>query len=211
MIRWGLWLRRGALLFGTLVLMGALLTGRALVEGEREMRRSDAAFDRGDVREAVLHARRAAIAYAPGAPHLGPAFERLTAVAIGAEAAGDADVARLAWRAVRSAALETRHFWIPERQRLERANRELARLQAGTPPRRAEARRALQTLSRDDAPRAGWALVLGLGFVLTLSGLAWCALSGITRDGELRPVRARWGLLLTLLGAVCWTIAVYRA
>ena len=90
-----------------------VMTYRAVRDGNQALRASDLAFNRGDLADAVLHARRAATAYAPGAPHTRAARERLRAIAVGSEAAGDAETARLAWGALRAAALETRHVTVP--------------------------------------------------------------------------------------------------
>jgi hypothetical protein len=211
----GIWLRRLAVVLLTLVLAAAVLTARVVVDGEQEMRLSDEAFHAGDVRTATLHARRAAVLYAPGAPHVRPAYDRLVAVALGAEAAGETDVARTAWRAVRGAALETRHLWIPHQVELNRANRNLARLQTvsaktgsdGQP----EFEQALAKLGRDDAPRALWVMLLALGFACAIVGLALLGWRGVTPAGKITLANAKLGLVLALLGAACWTLAVFRA
>ncbi len=54
----------------------AAVTARAVNDGEGQMRRSDAAFNRGDLLESMLHARGAAVMYAPGAPHVARAYAR---------------------------------------------------------------------------------------------------------------------------------------
>jgi hypothetical protein len=207
----GVWLRRGSALCLLVVLAGAVLTARVVTEGEAELERSDAAFDRGDLRTAVLHARRAAIFYAPGAPHVGAAYARLAAVATGAEAAGQVDVARLAWGAIRGAALETRHLSTPRQADLDRANANLARLSEADSEVRAPAGSALARLTKDEVPRGPWVLVLGLGFGLLTAGLALVAGKGVSREGVASP---RWLLVATflvILGALCWTLAAYRA
>lgn len=205
----GIWLRRAALgmLFGVLVL--SALTGRMIVEGEAELRSSDAAFDRGDLPEATLHARRAATLYAPGAPHVGAAFARLRAIALGAESLGDVSMARRAWGAVRGAALEIRHVNAPYASELALANENLARLTAASPG--GDRQAAAKVLARDDAPRAEWVLVLALGFLLFASGLVLAARRGISPTGEIsRKVLATAGVL-ALFGVAFWTLAVYRA
>src|SRR5688572_14250308 len=105
------WLRRIALGLLAVVLTLAAVTAKVLADGERHMRASEEAFDSGKLREAIISARRAATLYAPGAPHVDAAYGRLAAVAVGAEAAGQIDVARQSWEAIRSAALESRHVW----------------------------------------------------------------------------------------------------
>lgn len=202
------WLRRvaaGLLLF---VLVFAGLTARMLLEGEGELRKSDAAFDRGELRDAILFARRAATLYAPGAPHVRAAYARLEAIAVGAEASSQPDIALSAWGAMRSAALETRHVQDPHARELALANASIARLQTVAGGDRA---RAVRLLSRDDAPHAGWILVLGLGFGAFASGLGLSVARGIATDGRANPRMLALSAVLTLLGAACWTLAVFRA
>jgi hypothetical protein len=212
-----LWLRRSA---GALLLIVAafgVVTARAVVEGERAMRRSDAAFDRGELREAIVEARRAAILYAPGAPHVAAAYTRLEAIATGAESAGQRRTAAQAWRAVRAAALETRHVRVVYASELERANRHLARLEADALVRSEDAEpeaafgSARVALERDDAPRARWILALLAGFLLSAAGLVLAVWRGLDAQGRLTPARGWPGLLVLLAGVVCWTVAVYRA
>jgi len=194
------------MLLGVLVFAG--LTARMLVEGERELARSDAAFNRGDLRDAILYARRAAVLYAPGAPHVPSAYARLEAIAVGAESTGQPEVARQAWGAMRGAALETRHLWTPRGADLARANTNLARLDTVGGGDRG---RAARLLARDDAPRAQWILVLGAGFVLFAGGLLVAVRRGVGEDGR---ISTRFLLLsagVALLGVACWTLAVYRA
>src|SRR5262249_15027502 len=122
------WLRRIALGMLFAVLLFAALTARIISDGEAALAKSDAAFDKGDLRDAILYARRAAVLYAPGAPHVSAAYARLKAVALGAEQTGQFEIARQAWGATRGAALETRHFVTPRELDLQRANASLARL-----------------------------------------------------------------------------------
>jgi hypothetical protein len=198
------------------VLIGAALSARVILEGQTELAASDAAFDQGDLRPALEHARRSATLYAPGAPHVQRAYERLTAIALGAEAAGQPKIAFLAWQDVRSAALESRHVWISHSAELERANQNLSRLEAvarGTPSadQNKVQQRALARLNEDSAPSPGWLALLGAGFLLALLGLALFALQGLDRAGKLSARRAQLGAVLFAIGAACWTIAAYKA
>jgi hypothetical protein len=210
-------LRTVALSLLVVVLALAALTARAVIEGRRELAASDTAFNQGDLREATEHARRAAVLYAPGAPHVPKAYARLVAIAVGAEATGQRREAETAWRAVRGAALETRHLWIPEAANLERANAALARLSVSPDDRstagdqKAALERARAELGRDDAPSAQWLVALVLGFAAALSGLTLVAARGVTREGRIVLDRAKLGILLALLGAACWTVAVWKA
>jgi len=210
------WLRRLALLAFLGVLMFAVFSARVISEGQSELLASDAAFDRGELVPALDHARRSATLYAPGAPHVQRAYERMTALALGAESAGQPKVAFLAWQAMRSAALESRHVWLPRANELQRANENLARLEAlardSTDNDRPKNQgQALTRLNADDAPAPGWIAVLGLGFLLALGGLGLFAFRGLDRAGKLSFPRARLGLLLFAIGAACWTLAAYKA
>jgi hypothetical protein len=210
----GRWLRRAALtvLLGLLAL--AALTASVLAQGEAAMERSDAAFNEGDLPNAVLHARTAATLYAPGAPHVSRAYDRLTAVAVGAEVSGQKAIAQAAWSAIRAAALETRHLHVSRPDVLERANRSLSRLSAQSPAAEGTLdgrKQALEHLSRDEAPRAHWVLVLALGFTLAAAGIIVIASKGVTADGGIIRRWAVYGLLMTAIGAACWTLAVLQA
>jgi len=209
-------LQRLSLLAFVVVLIGAALTARVILDGGAELAASNAAFDRGELVPSLEHARRSATLYAPGAPHVTLAYERLIAIAIGAEAAGQPKVAFLAWQAVRSAALESRHVWLPRQSELDRANQNLARLEAlaRDPTEADQSKTQTQALSRlvaDDAPAPAWILVLGVGFLLSLVGLALSAARGLDASGKVSLGRARLGLLLLAIGAACWTLAAYKA
>ncbi|HVW29547.1 MAG TPA: hypothetical protein VHC69_29490 [Polyangiaceae bacterium] len=207
------WLRRLALAMLLGVLTLAALTARIVVDGEAALAKSDAAFDKGDLRDAILYARRAAVLYAPGAPHVSAAYARLRAIALGAEATKDFDIARQAWGATRAAALETKHFTTPRELDLVRANAALARLAsadssgAGDPARDKMA----QALARDDAPQATWIVVLGAGFVLFAAGLLSLVTAGVSHEGELSRRGVTLSVVLAVAGVVLWTVAVYQA
>jgi hypothetical protein len=126
-IAWVLRIAKIAIVAGALV---AAVTVRVIVAGEREIALSTAALRAGDPHEAAVHARRAAGFYAPGAPHVRVAYERLIALATKAETRGDSKLAAFAWQGVRTAAMETRWLVTPHAEDLERANAALARLQA---------------------------------------------------------------------------------
>lgn len=203
------WLAKIAFLLLAGVVTLAILTARAVSRGEEMMSRSDAAFDEGHLRDAIELARRAAVSYAPGAPHVRRAYERLRAIAVGAESTGRPAIARAAWQAVRDASLESRHLWNARRAELDEANDNLSRLMARD-ERPSSRDRMRAVLERDEAPRGPWILVLGGGFMLIAVGLVWLGLRGF--DGRGAPLRRlAWPLLVLLAGVACWTIAVYKA
>ena len=198
------------------VIVLAVITVHALSLGEREMTLSDAAFRRADLELAVAHARRAAILYAPGAPHVEAAYARLVAIAVGSEATGRPETAERAWRAVRGAILETQHLWIPRRELLQRANYRLAALEQGARGHDSEGPRVsdpepFAALEANPATRLGWSGILVFGLLLWSGGLAGLALRGVGADGAWRLGQARWALLMLALGVACWTLAVFQA
>ena len=214
------WLRTTILAVLAGVLTLGLLTVRAIVSGQAEMEKSDRAFDEGNLALATLHARRAATLYAPGAAHVSAAYERLIAVAVGSEAAGQPQVAEQAWRAVRGAALETRHVHVVRASELERANQNLARLQAhagaaagpgGAGALRARYARALERLEQAHGPSTPWTAALLLGYALCACGLGWFAARGVSKEGALLVRSGRAGLFVALLGVACWGLAVWGA
>lgn len=216
MMRVNGWPQRAAMFAFSAVLVGAVFSARVIVEGESELAESDAAFNRGELTTALDHARRGATLYAPGAPHVQRAYERMTALALGAEASGQPKIAFLAWQAIRGAALESRHVFLPRQAELERANENLARLEAlgrdsAASDRPKNQSQALARLNADGAPDPAWIAVLGGGFLLALVGLALFALRGLNPTGKVSFQRARLGLLLFAIGAACWTLAAYKA
>jgi hypothetical protein len=211
-----LWVRRAS--FGLTVLAVALgaMTYRVVSDGTAALEQSDAAFHRGDLANAVLFARRAATAYAPGAPHTRAALARLRAVAVGSEGVGDTQSARLAWGAIRAAAIETRHVALPYARELDEANRALARLAVGPaltdPERRADAeRRAQAAFGAPPGPAPASGALLFAGFSVLAAGFLLVALRGITREGRIVPRGLVLGLGLLAIGAACWTFALYQA
>lgn len=208
--------RRASLALTLVVLAFAAMTVRVVHDGERALGASDQAFNRGDLANAVLYARRAAIAYAPGAPHTRAALARLRAVAVGSEGVGDLASARLAWGAIRAAALETRFFIEPYAAERDEADRALARLVSEPGAADAEARaralaRAREALARIPGPSPAGSLLLVLGLGLAALGTGWVALRGITREGRLMPRAFSVGVAVFVLGVACWTFAAYRA
>lgn len=207
------WLRRLAFAALLAVLVFASVTASTLARGEAALARSDEAFDVGRLRDSIVFARQAAVAYVPGAPHVRAGYARLRAIAIGAEATGHPAIAREAWEAVRAAVLESRHATGTHEDELRRANEQLSRLLAderGQSDPKARARLA-EALSADGAPRAPRIVLLVIGFLLAIAGLSTFAWSGIGRSGVVVPSRARIAAFMTLVGVACWTLAIYKA
>jgi hypothetical protein len=198
----------------SLMLFGGVATLRAVLDGEREIAASDAAFDANDLHGAIAHARRAASAYAPGAAHVERGYARLLAVARGAEATGQSDVATLAWQAERAAVLESASLWQPFPERLDEANRNLARLSAlktGAEPERAEtAQRLFRQAESQSAGRAPWGALLAAGLLVAGLGLGGFAARALLPDGRIDWRRGSWGVLAFGLGAALWALAAFH-
>lgn len=190
-------------------------TARVVYSGEAEIVASNAALDAGDAREAIVRARRAARWYAPGAPHVRVAYDRLIALAEASELNRRDDLALLAWRGVRVAVIETRWVVPSHPEHLDRANAEIARIVAKVPQSaapdaliRAE---ELQKLRRHEPPRTLWVASLVLGFALLAVGLFVWGRQVAAAGGKLAWDRAKLGLVLTAVGAALWLVAVWRA
>jgi hypothetical protein len=196
-----------------------VVTARVVSSGEKEIASSTAALRAGDAHAAAEHARRAAGWYAPGAPHVRVAYERLIALGTAAEGLGDRDLALYAFRGVRTAAIETRWIVTPHEDDLERADQAIARLSAEAPrapglrtdPPATIAREQLEMLARDEAPRTGWVAVLLAGAFTWALGAFLVVRRGVGPGGEIALRRALPGAAITALGVVAWLVAVWRA
>jgi hypothetical protein len=184
----------------------ALGTFRTLERGQRELRESDAAFDRGELDLAVLHARRAALLYVPGARHVGSAYERLRAVALGSERAREPRLAASAWQAMRAAALETAHLWQPHARELGEAN---AHLERSFPDSSGNATFAASAARSVRAP--GWTLLLVGGFACAVTGTILSVWRGLAPSGQWLLGRARLSLALAVLGMLGCVLALLQA
>jgi hypothetical protein len=197
-----------------LALFGGVATLRAVLDGEREIAESDAAFDANDLHGAIAHARRAASAYAPGASHVERGYARLLAVARGAEATGQVDVAVLAWQAERAAVLESASLWRPFPERLDEANRNLARLSAlktgAEPERAATAQRLFKQAESQSSGRAPWGALLAGGLLVAGLGLGWFGAWALLPDGRIDWRRGRWGAMTFGVGAALWALAAFH-
>lgn len=215
--RWVGWLRRLLVLLAVLLVLLGGLVARVVVLGSASLERAERAFDRGELRESVFQARRAATLTAPFAPHVDAAYARLQIIARGAEAADRLRLAAFAWNAVRSAAIESSSPLVPARPELELANKNLARLAARLGAERAEApdpaaeRAILATLQRPPPARELGLVWAGFGLVLLVAGVSLSATLGLKANGSVarRPLLA--GIALLVLGVACWTLALYQA
>lgn len=211
---------RAALPYALLAaLLGALVIARVLIEGARELDAGETALKRNDIPEGIRRLRRAAHWYLPGSPYCARAYEDLERVATQAENHGRSDHAFAAWRAIRASALATRWLLVPQRARLERANRHLAALMAEMPPPpedrgrdRARLREAhFALLEQDHAPEPAWLLVMGTGFVTWLAAAFWAARHGWDDDDRPQPRALAAAGALVVLGLVLFALGIAQA
>jgi hypothetical protein len=201
------WLRKLALLVAAGTLLLAILLFRAHRAGTDAMAESDAAFNRGDLLQAVDSAREAAGWYFPGAPHVAEARTRLVAVAAGAEATGDATTALRTWGATRGVLMETQHPWGVRDPLLDQANASIARLlprpesMLGPTPTIDEVQAAFER-SRGTEPVFFFATTLAV--VLMLLG----ARLSLTRRAM---QQMSWGWVIGCLGLFLWVFAAIGA
>lgn len=206
---------RGLLTAAIVVAVLGAATGRVVYSGDNELAASTAALDAGDPREAIVRARRAAGWYAPGAPHVRVAYERLAALARAAEEHKRDDLALMAWHAVRSASIETRWLVAPHADDRELAEREIARLQAKVPgqvaPDATIAAAQLQKLRRHAPPQTPWVVALLMGFAMLAGGLGLAARQAADAGGRVVLARAKLGLAIAAAGAGLWLLALWQA
>lgn len=194
-----------AVLIAALLLAAVMMRVVAAARAELEIAEKHAG--EGDLDAAVVHYRRAARWYAPLSPYHVQALAGLARIGAEAEQKGDVERALTAYRAVRSAVLSTRSFYVPEAERLAAANKRIAALMAGLPPPQMDAgksrdqleREHLALLSQDPDPKLGWTLVLLFGFAAWVAGAFAFSVRAI--DAEERFIRreaVRWGAMIVV-------------
>jgi hypothetical protein len=218
----GRWRARVRRLASAAVIAGACLgvvVTRAVWEGRGALAAGDAAMERGDVEEAIARWRRAARWYAPGAPHVGRAYDRLEGLARSAEERGDRRLALEAWQAIRSSLRATRSFYAPHGGRAAEADDRIAAHMAALEdpaldPGKTEAERAAwhrALLARDEAPRVGWGLLAVLGFAAWVGGGLLFAWRGVTAEDRLDARQAARAGLLVAAGVLAWLLGLAMA
>jgi hypothetical protein len=180
------------------------------MEGRAELAASDTAWSAGDASEATVHARRAALAVVPGAPHVARAYRKLREIAEASEARGDPDAALFAWRAIRAAAIGSRS-WLTvhddERASADAAISRISAARAGssrsTP--RSETSRAYRALmSAETAPSGRWGVLLLAGAGLWAAAGVLLGRRGFDVEGRLQARAARTAAMLAAAGLFAW-------
>jgi hypothetical protein len=193
-------------------------TLRVVLAGEQEIALSTRALKAGDAHGAAEHARRAAAWFAPAAPHVRVAYDRLVALGAAAEGLGDRELALFAYRGARTAALETRWILAPHDDTLALANAAIARLSAAAPgptelpgpPAATLSREALDALSREDTPNAHWIVVLVGSALAWILGAVYAA-EALTTGRPVSRHRAAGGACVATLGVLLYLLAIWRA
>lgn len=109
-----------------------IAAARQAAAGATAIAAADADAARGAWPEAIAHARAAAEAVAPGSPWPERGFRRLESIGRDATVRGDESTARLAYAAMRTAAVEARSPWSDHADWVDRAEAGLTRLAAAT-------------------------------------------------------------------------------
>ena len=195
---------RAALVIAALFLVVA---ARVVTGAKAELEIAERHAQEGDLEAAIVHYRRAARWYAPFSPYHVQALGALGRIGAEAEQKPDVELALSAYRAVRSAILSTRSFYVPERERLEAADKRIASLMAGLPPPQMDAGKSreqleqehLALLEHDPDPKLGWTLLLLLGFAAWVGGAFAFTLRAIdSEDRFIRREAVRWGALIVV-------------
>jgi hypothetical protein len=153
--------------------------------GRAAVAAADAAAARSDWPEAILQARAAAEAVAPGSQWSPAGFRRLEAIGHDAEARGDDATALLAYGAIRTASLETR----APGQGVDRwrtvAEEGLARVAASSKDAPKSRTDFVVAALRQDGSPSSWRLeLLMISAVATLASLVTLAVGGVGAGAE---------------------------
>jgi hypothetical protein len=203
-------------LLGAAMLLGAAAF-RVVAEGRSELAESDTAWAAGDALGATVHARAAARAYVPFAPHVQLAYRRLRAVAQDCEGRGDVESALFAWRAIRSAAIGSRSIVSSHARQREVADAAIARLVASARPAPSQGQRAdveaarsyVPALAADAPPRGPWGVLLVAGAALWAAAAVRFTSKAWDGEGRFALSAARVPLVLAAAGLAAWWIALF--
>lgn len=200
----------GLLLLAVLIVS---VSGRVVYEGERQLSLSTQALEAKDVESAVFHARAAALWYAPGAPHVRVAYERLWALGQQAEERKLWDVSLLAYRSIVSASASTRWIVAPQAERARAAELAIERIESerlrprGAPEQPAPSL-TVELPARDTLV---FRLLLLGGVAALIAGLGWWVLRGFDETGRTHLRRALPGVIVAGLGLAAYVAALFLA
>ncbi len=213
------WWWRGASALLVVAVVVAAATARVVYSGEREIAASTEALIAGDAHEATVRARRAAAWYAPGAPHVRVAYDRLLALGREAEARRRPAIALLAYEGVREAAISTR--WLVPMHTAEVAEAEaaIARIRSkderppstASDPDAAIERELLTALAARPGPSRAASAALGLSFLAWTGGLTWVLTRAVDATGRLDRRRSLPGFVAFAVGLLGWIALLFSA
>lgn len=203
--------RRALVILAVVVVGLGVATARVVLTGRAALAAGDTAAAEGRTPDAIAAWEAAARGYAPLAPHVDAAYARLRGLA-----AAQHRHALPAWRAVRSAALATRHLWTPHAADLAAANQAIAELAsrdpegaaAGGPD--AATRQAFhaERLARDPRPSTGVIALMLAAVSALLGGIALVLTRGFDAAGQLVRRRAGAGAALAVGGIGLWAVTL---
>lgn len=193
--------------------VASVVTARSVYDGERALAACDDALRAKDRPTATSRAREAATWYVPGAPHVPAAYARLVHIARTAEAEGDRESALLAWRAVRTAIIDSSFAVRTHEAELAAANRAILRLSAPEPgttliapdDQAALDRRLEILLARRERARGPYVALLFVSLVVVLGS----ALALLRSDAV--KIAQRAALAGVAVGLVGYIVAVWLA
>lgn len=192
------------------IIMTGVIIGHVVYRGELEIARCNLALEQGDGARAVVHARSAALWYAPGAPHVRFAYARLEALGRVAETQGNGPVALEAYRSIVSASYSTRSLWKPFEAEAARATERIIALEKseGRSPEDpagdgfAAALRA--ELAASPGPSFTWKVVLACAFLAMFFGIFRFGERGLDGAGHLQRKEAVASLGIAIAGFLAY-------
>ena len=191
--------RRFAMIVLALFAFAIVTTGRAYVESNTELETAGEHLREGRPTRAVEHYRRALRWSFPSSPYEAQAVAGLESIAQKSEAAGDRDLALLAWRSIVGGLHASRWLYSRPHPAVDRAKDRIARLHALGRPAGVDANLTTERVAAEhrellDATRRPsplWASVLLLGFGAWIVSLMLLVGRGFDRAGRLHGSRAR--------------------
>lgn len=208
--------RASSVALGTLLVVIALMVGRAAFEAHQELTLAASARQHDQVLRAIEHYRRALRWSFPLSPYTDRAISGLQDCAAELEASGQPFDALLAWRSLLGGLSATRVPYLATGSSAVRAKAEIARLERlhATLPTRAgvvqeqqlaEYRRELDI---QVAPDPVWGTLLLLGFTTWVASLDSVARRGFDEEGRFYWTSARVPLWSALGGFVAFLVGL---
>ena len=195
-----------ALLFGVGTLV-AVASARMFWDGYHHLKKAESLIEVGDRELAMVEYESAAKAYVPGSQYTQHALRELSILAKGAEMRGELENAMHGWEVVRRSIIATRHFYQPNLDKLEVAEREIKRLKR---PEAKSTPEGTDSLKRPDDPSPLASLLLFLGTLLWIGGsLALLTTSKQSKDTSSKTRMVFW--IACLGGLALWIVMAWAA